>query len=51
MQGVVAILALAANVICLALIIKRSLEQKKNPYKNEIFADQEDFKLAMSRAE
>lgn len=51
MQGVVAILALAANVICLAFIIKRSLEQKKNPYKNEIFADQEDFKLAMSRAE
>lgn len=51
MQGVVAILALAANVICLAFIIKRSLEQKKNPYKNEIFTDQEDFKLAMSRAE
>lgn len=51
MQGGVAILALAANVICLAFIIKRSLEQKKNPYKNEIFADQEDFKLAMSRAE
>ncbi len=51
MQGVVAILALAANVICLAFIIKRSLEQKKNPYKNEIFTDQEDFKLAMERAE
>lgn len=51
MQGVVALLALAANVICLAFIIKRSLEQKKNPYKNEIFTDQEDFKLAMNRAE
>ena len=51
MQGVIAILALAANVICLAVIIKRSLEQKKNPYKNEIFTDQEDFKLAMARAE
>lgn len=51
MQGVVAILALAANVLCLAFIIKRSLELKKNPYKNEIFTDQEDFKLAMSRAE
>ena len=51
MQGVVALLALAANVICLAFIIKCSLEQKKNPYKNEIFTDQEDFKLAMNRAE
>ena len=51
MQGVVAIIALAANVLCLAFIIKRSLELKKNPYKNEIFTDQEDFKLAMARAE
>ena len=51
MQGVVAILALAANVLCLAFIIKRSLELKKNPYKNEIFTDQEDFQLAMARAE
>ena len=51
MQGVVAILALAANVICLAFIIKRSLELKKNPYKNEIFMDQEDYKLAIARAE
>ena len=30
MQGVVALLALAANVICLAVIIKRSKQQKKN---------------------
>jgi hypothetical protein len=51
MQGVMAILALAANVLVLAVIIKRSIEQKKNPYKNEIFTDQEDFKLAMARAE
>ena len=51
MQGVVSILALAANVLCLAFIIKRSLEMKKNPYKNEIFTDMEDFKLAMARAE
>ena len=51
MQGVIAILALAANVIVLAIIIKRSVEQKKNPYKNEIFTDQRDFQLAMARAE
>ena len=51
MQGIMAILALVANVVCLAVIIKRSIEQKKNPYKNEIFTDMEDFKLAMKRAE
>ena len=51
MQGVVAIIALAANVLCLAFIIKRAKEQKKNPYKNEIFTDQKDFQLAMARAE
>lgn len=46
-----ALLALAANVICLAVIIKRSKQQKKNPYKNEIFTDQKDFQIAMERAE
>ena len=51
MQGIIAIIALIANVLCLAIIIKRSIEQKKNPYKNEIFTDQEDYKLAMARAE
>lgn len=51
MQGVIALLALAANAICLAVIIKRSVEQKKNPYKNEIFTDQKDFQLAMARVE
>lgn len=51
MQGVLAILALAANGLCFAYIIKRSVEQKKNPYTNEIFTDQKDFKLAMERAE
>lgn len=50
-QGVIAIMALGANVICLTAIIKRSIEQKKNPYKNEIFTDQADFKIAMARAE
>ena len=51
MQGVIAILALAANVIVLAIIVKRSVEQKKNPYTNEIFTDTRDFQLAMARAE
>ena len=51
MQGIIAILALVANVLCLTYIIKRSIEQKKNPYTNEIFTDQKDFQKAMSRAE
>ena len=51
MQGVIAVIALAANVICLAAIIKRAKQQKKNPYKNEIFTDQKDYKDAMARAE
>ena len=50
-QGVVSILALVANVICISVIIKRSIEQKKNPYKNEIFAGTRDFVQAMERAE
>ncbi len=50
-QGVLAILALVANVICLAVIVKRAVEQKKNPYKNEIFTDTRDFVQAMERAE
>lgn len=49
MQGVVAILALVANVLCISVIIKRSIEQKKNPYKNEIFAGTRDFEQAMAR--
>ena len=51
MQGVIAILALVANVCVFGFIVKRSIAQKKNPYKHEIFTDQNDFKLAMARAE
>ncbi len=50
-QGVISILSLGINVLALALIIKRSLQQKKNPYKNEIFTDTKDFRLAMERAQ
>ena len=49
-QGVISIVSLAINVLALALIIKRSKEQKKNPYKQEIFTDTKDFQLAMARA-
>ena len=50
-QGVISIASLAINVLVLALIIKRSVEQKKNPYKNEIFSDTKDFQLALAKAE
>ena len=51
MQGVIALVSLAVNVFVLGSIVKRSLSQKKNPYKNEIFTDQKDFQEAMARAE
>ncbi|WP_026509292.1 DUF5692 family protein [Butyrivibrio sp. LC3010] len=51
MQGFVAVLAIAINVICIAEIIKRSVKLGKNPYANEVFGDTKDFKLAMERAE
>lgn len=51
MQGIIAIIALIANIWCFMMIMKRAKLQKKNPYKYEIFTDQKDFKLAMERAE
>ena len=50
-QGVISILSIAINALVLGIIIKRSVEQKKNPYTNEIFTDTKDFQLAMARAE
>ncbi len=50
-QGVVAMLAIAANVICMAVIIKRSFAMKKNPYSNDVFAGTKDYEEAMARAE
>ena len=49
-QGIIAVIAFAANVIVFAAIIKRSVQLKKNPYKNEIFTHQKDYKLALARA-
>ncbi len=50
-QGVISIASIAINALVLAIIIKRSVQQKKNPYKEEIFTDTKDFQLAMARAE
>ena len=51
MQGVVAILSIVANVICISVIIKRSIAMGKNPYSNEVFKGTKDFNEAMERAE
>lgn len=50
-QGVISMLALIANVICIFVIIKRAKAAKKNPYTNEIFVGTRDFEEAMVRAE
>lgn len=50
-QGVVAVLAIIANVVCISVIIKRSIEQKKCPYTKEIWVGTRDYEQAMSRAE
>ena len=50
-QGVIALLALGMNVVCLTVIIKRAILLKRNPYKNEIFVGTRDFEEAMARAE
>ena len=50
-QGVVAVLAFVINVLVFTAIMKRSIEQKKNPYKNEIWVGTKDFEEAMARAE
>lgn len=50
-QGVISILSLGVNALVFAIILKRALEQKKNPYTQEIFVDTKDYQLAMARAE
>lgn len=50
MQGVVAILALLANVAVLTAILSKAIKLKRNPYTNDIFTEQRDYKLAMERA-
>lgn len=50
-QGVVAMLAIIANVVCISVIIKCSIEQKKCPYTKEIWVGTRDYEQAMSRAE
>lgn len=49
-QGIVSILALFANVLCLAVIIKRSKALHINPYTSDVFVGTKDFVEAEARA-
>ena len=49
-QGVLAIAALAINVVVMAFIIQRSLKMHKNPYSNCVWEGTKDFEEAMARA-
>lgn len=51
MQGVFAVLALAANVIVLGVIVARSVKLRRNPYRNEIFVGTRDYQKALDRAD
>jgi hypothetical protein len=51
MQGFVAVCAIVINVVCISVIIKRSVAMGKNPYSNEVFKGTKDFEEAMERAE
>ena len=50
-QGIISVLSIVVNVVVFAIILVRAKQQKRNPYTNEIFKDQKDFKMAMARAE
>lgn len=50
-QGVIAVASIVTNVVVLAFIIKRSIELKRNPYRNEIWMGTKDYEEAMARAE
>ena len=50
-QGVIAVASIVTNVVVLAFIIKRSIELKRNPYRNAIWMGTKDYEEAMARAE
>lgn len=49
-QGLISVVSFAVNVFVFAYILKRAKAQKKNPWKEEIFADTKDYQEAMARA-
>lgn len=50
-QGVIAILSVTVNVICIIAIIKRAKAQGINPYTKEVWKGTKDFEEAMARCE
>ena len=50
-QGVIAVMALAINVVVMAFIIQRAVRMGKNPYSNCVWEGTKDFEEAMARAE
>ena len=50
-QGVIALAALAINVVVMAFIIQRSIKMGKNPYSNCVWEGTKDFEEAMARTE
>ena len=50
MQGFVAMMALAINVLCISVIIRNAIKIGGNPYSNCVFEGTKDFDEAMARA-
>ncbi|MCF0140607.1 MAG: hypothetical protein HUJ78_01075 [Mogibacterium sp.] len=50
-QGVIAILAIAANVVCIAVIFKRAKKMGINPYKSDVWVGTHDYEEAAARME
>lgn len=48
-QGIIAILAIAANALCIAVIIKRAKKLHVNPYTKEVWVGTKDYEEAMAR--
>ncbi len=51
MQGFVAMLALAANVLCISVIIRNAIKLGHNPYSAPVFEGTRDYEEAMARAD
>ena len=50
-QGIISVISIVVNLVVFVVILRRAKAQRKNPYTNEIFTDQKDFRMAMNRAE
>jgi hypothetical protein len=51
MQSLFAMLSLGINVLCISVIIRKSIQNKCNPYSHEVFKGTKDYEEALARAE